>query len=65
VTSISPDCIAAVPSLPPLQLDYTPGVNTTVAAFMAFQRALPTLDRRFGFTYGLDNAKFSLTVSGR
>lgn len=48
----------------PLQIDYARGVNNTVEQFMAFQKALPTLDKRFGLTYGLGQAKFSLSVSG-
>ena len=49
---------------PTCQIDYARGVNNTVAQFMAFQKALPTLDKRFGLTYGLSNAKFNLFVSG-
>ena len=58
-TSAQPICCTTPP-----QIDYARGVDSTVAQFMAFQKALPTLDKRFGLTYGLGQAKFNLNVSG-
>lgn len=51
----SPACAA--------QIDYARGVDNTVAQFLAFQKALPSLDNRFGLTYGIGNSKFTLGVS--
>ncbi|PRW57319.1 FAD-binding isoform A [Chlorella sorokiniana] len=51
--------IRGVPLTAP-QIDYARGVDNTVSRFMAFQKALPSLDNRFGLFYGIGQAKFTL-----
>ena len=44
------------------QIVYAPGPESVTRAWLALQRALPALDRRFGFFYWWDQRRLRLEV---
>lgn len=47
-----------------MQITYAPGPESVASAWLALQRALPQLDRRFGFLFWWEQGQLRLEVRG-